>query len=35
MIHHLLSHTDTENYLRVNQFLIGQTASIADRLDEA
>jgi hypothetical protein len=35
MIHHLLSHTDAENYLRVNQFLIGQTASIADLLDEA
>jgi len=33
MIHHLLSHTDTEDYLRVNQFLIGQTAYIAGRLD--
>ena len=32
MIHHLLSHSDTEDWLRVNQFFIEQIAYIADRL---
>jgi hypothetical protein len=33
MIHHLLSHTDGEDWLRVNQFFVEQVAYIADRLD--
>ncbi|MFN9368576.1 MAG: DUF1552 domain-containing protein [Planctomycetia bacterium] len=33
MIHHLLSHTDTEDWLRVNQFFMEQTAYLAGRLD--
>jgi len=33
MIHHLLSHSDTPDWLKVNQFLVEQVASIARRLD--
>ena len=33
MIHHLLSHTDNEDWLRVNQFFVEQTAYLAGRLD--
>lgn len=33
MIHHLLSHTDNDDWLRVNQFFIEQLAYIAGRLD--
>jgi hypothetical protein len=33
MIHHLLSHSDTADWLRVNQFFVEQVAYIADRLD--
>jgi len=33
MIHHLLSHTDSDDWLRVNQFFTQQMAYIADRLD--
>ncbi|MCB1079065.1 MAG: DUF1552 domain-containing protein, partial [Verrucomicrobiae bacterium] len=33
MIHHLLSHADTEDWLTVNQFFIKQLAYIADKLD--
>ncbi len=33
MIHHLLSHSDTEDWLRVNQFFVEQVAYIARRLD--
>lgn len=33
MIHHLLSHTDNEDWLKVNQFFIEQMAYIAGRLD--
>lgn len=33
MIHHLLSHTDNEDWLKVNQFFIEQLAYIASRLD--
>lgn len=33
MIHHLLSHSDTEDWLKVNQFFIQQIAYIAQRLD--
>ncbi len=33
MIHHLLSHSDTEDWLKVNQFFIEQMAYIARRLD--
>ena len=33
MIHHLLSHTDSEDWLRVNQFFLEQVAYIAKRLD--
>lgn len=33
MIHHLLSHTDNEDWLKVNQFFIEQLAYIAGRLD--
>jgi hypothetical protein len=33
MIHHLLSHTDTADWLKVNQFFIEQLAYIARKLD--
>src|SRR6184192_543610 len=33
MIHHLLSHSDTADWLKVNQFFIDQLAYIARRLD--
>jgi len=33
MIHHLLSHSDTPDWLKVNQFFIGQLAHICRRLD--
>jgi len=33
MIHHLLSHTDNEDWLTVNQFFLEQVAYIAKRLD--
>jgi hypothetical protein len=33
MIHHLLSHSDTADWLKVNQFFIEQLAYIATRLD--
>ena len=33
MIHHLLSHSDGEDYLKVNQFFMEQLAYIARRLD--
>jgi hypothetical protein len=33
MIHHLLSHTDSDDWLKVNQFFIEQMAYIAGRLD--
>lgn len=33
MIHHLLSHSDTEDWLKVNQFFLEQVAYIAKRLD--
>jgi hypothetical protein len=33
MIHHLLSHSDTEDWLKVNQFFVEQLAYIAKRLD--
>ena len=33
MIHHLLSHSDTADWLKVNQFFIEQMAYIARRLD--
>jgi hypothetical protein len=33
MIHHLLSHADTPDWLKVNQFFLEQMAYIADRLD--
>jgi len=33
MIHHLLSHSDTTDWLKVNQFFIQQLAYIAGRLD--
>jgi hypothetical protein len=33
MIHHLLSHTDNDDWLRVNQFFLEQLAYVADRLD--
>ncbi|MBG87135.1 MAG: hypothetical protein CMO80_09580 [Verrucomicrobiales bacterium] len=33
MIHHLLSHNDTEDWLKVNRFFIEQLAYIAGRLD--
>ncbi|MFM7208090.1 MAG: DUF1552 domain-containing protein [Planctomycetaceae bacterium] len=32
MIHHLLSHSDTDDWLRVNQFFTGQLAYLARRL---
>lgn len=34
MIHHLLSHSDTEDWLKVNQFFVEQVAYIAKRLSE-
>ena len=34
MIHHLLSHTDGEDWLRVNRFFTEQVAYIARKLDE-
>jgi hypothetical protein len=34
MIHHLLSHTDGADWLKVNQFFTQQVASIARKLDE-
>ena len=34
MIHHLLSHSDTEDWLMVNQFFVEQLASIARKLDQ-
>jgi hypothetical protein len=33
MIHHLLSHSDTEDWLKVNQFFVEQLAYIARKLD--
>jgi hypothetical protein len=33
IIHHLLSHGDTEDWLKVNQFFLEQLAYIARRLD--
>ncbi|WP_367874447.1 DUF1552 domain-containing protein [Luteolibacter sp. Populi] len=33
MIHHLLSHTDTDDWLKVNQFFVGQLAYLAGKLD--
>ena len=33
MIHHLLSHTDTPDWLKVNQFFVEQVAYVARRLD--
>jgi hypothetical protein len=33
MIHHLLSHTDTADWLKVNQFFVEQVAYIARKLD--
>lgn len=33
MIHHLLSHSDTEDWLKVNQFFLQQLAYIAKKLD--
>ncbi|HEY3740021.1 MAG TPA: DUF1552 domain-containing protein [Bryobacteraceae bacterium] len=33
MIHHLLSHTDTPDWLKVNQFFLEQVAYIARKLD--
>ena len=33
MIHHLLSHSDTADWLKVNQFFTGQLAYIARKLD--
>lgn len=32
MIHHLLSHSDTEDWLKVNQFFVGQLAYVAGKL---
>jgi hypothetical protein len=33
MIHHLLSHSDTDDWLKVNQFFVQQLAYIAEKLD--
>ena len=33
MIHHLLSHSDSADWLRVNQFFLEQVAYVAKRLD--
>lgn len=32
MIHHLLSHSDTDDWLKVNQFFVQQIAYLADRM---
>ena len=32
MIHHLLSHSDTEDWLKVNQFFVSQLAYLCDRM---
>jgi hypothetical protein len=34
MIHHLLSHTDSADWLKVNQFFTQQVAYIAEKLDK-
>jgi hypothetical protein len=34
MIHHLLSHSDSADWLKVNQFFLQQLAYIADKLDK-
>ena len=34
MIHHLLSHSDTDDWLKVNQFFLEQMAYIAGRMDK-
>jgi hypothetical protein len=34
MIHHLLSHTDSADWLKVNQFFMQQVAYIAEKLDQ-
>ena len=34
MIHHLLSHSDTEDWLKVNQFFLANLAYLAERLDK-
>ena len=34
MIHHLLSHTDTADWLKVNRFFTQQVAYIAGKLDQ-
>ena len=33
MIHHLLSHSDTADWLKVNQFFLEQVAYVARKLD--
>ncbi len=33
MIHHLLSHSDTDDWLKVNQFFVEQVAYVARKLD--
>jgi hypothetical protein len=33
MIHHLLSHSDTDDWLKVNQFFLQQLAYVASKLD--
>jgi hypothetical protein len=33
MIHHLLSHSDTDDWLKVNQFFLQQVAYVASKLD--
>jgi hypothetical protein len=33
MIHHLLSHADTDDWLKVNRFFVEQLAHVARRLD--
>jgi hypothetical protein len=33
MIHHLLSHSDTDDWLEVNRFFVEQVAHVASRLD--
>ncbi|MGE3818490.1 MAG: DUF1552 domain-containing protein [Isosphaeraceae bacterium] len=33
MIHHLLSHSDTDDWLKVNQFFLKQLAYVAEKLD--
>ncbi len=33
MIHHLLSHTDNDDWLKVNQFFVQQVAYVAEKLD--